>query len=113
MITLLPKQLPPTSTGCEASCNPPSHIQSNKIYCRDYRDDEALENLLHMLVKNPKARILVNELIIPSFITSAENPTAPASESLPSSQSGYPEMCHMMQLNTNLNFINCVCSPGL
>jgi hypothetical protein len=42
----------------------------------------------------------VNELIIPSFITSAKNPTAPASEFLPPGQSRYPETCHMMQLNT-------------
>ena len=70
---------------------------------RDYPDDVAqkiFESLRPALEKNPKAKILVNELIIPSFITPVEKPNIPASECLPPSQSGYPETCHMMQINT-------------
>lgn len=102
MITSPLKQPQQTSTGCVVSCTSPTpYAQFNNS--RDYPDEEAqkiLENLRHALLKNPKSKILVNELIIPSFITPANNPTVPASECLPSSQSGYPETCHMMQLNT-------------
>lgn len=44
--------------------------------------------------------MLVNELIIPSLITPSSSPDTPASEHLPSMQSGYPKTCHMMQLST-------------
>jgi hypothetical protein len=70
---------------------------------REYEDEDAqkvLENLRYALEKNPKARVLVNELIIPSFVTPVSSPNAPASECLPPNQSGYTEACHMMQLNT-------------
>lgn len=72
---------------------------------RDY-DDETSARLLAQLVpalkKNPKAKVLVNELIIPSLITprSSVEANVPASQRLPPNQSGYPQACHMMQLST-------------
>jgi len=70
---------------------------------RDYQDEvsqKILENLRCALERNLKARILVNELIIPSLITPASAPDQPAADNLPPSQSAYPDTCHMMQLST-------------
>jgi hypothetical protein len=59
-----------------------------------------LEHLRGALERNPKSRILVNELIIPSLITPASAADQPAADNLPPSQSAYPDTCHMMQLST-------------
>jgi hypothetical protein len=71
---------------------------------RDYEDDistKILAQLIPALRKNPKAKVLVNELIVPSLITpSAASADAPASRRLPAAQSGYPSTCHMMSLST-------------
>lgn len=44
----------------------------------------------------------MNELIVPSLVTSPgqSSELLPASENMPSNQSGYPTTCHMMSLST-------------
>ncbi|KAK5211518.1 hypothetical protein LTR41_002979 [Exophiala xenobiotica] len=70
---------------------------------RDYEDDvsaEILRQLIPALKKNPRARVLVNELIVPSLITPPSTANAPASQHLPTEQSAYPSTCHVMSLST-------------
>ncbi|KAI1611801.1 S-adenosyl-L-methionine-dependent methyltransferase [Exophiala viscosa] len=72
---------------------------------RDYDDDTSarlLAQLVPALKKNPRAKVLVNELIVPSLITpqSQIEANTPAAKRLPPNQSGYPQACHMMQLST-------------
>ncbi|OIW35198.1 S-adenosyl-L-methionine-dependent methyltransferase [Coniochaeta ligniaria NRRL 30616] len=70
---------------------------------RDYEDEVSariLAQLIPALRKNPKAKVLVNELIVPSLITSPTTADTPASRRLPPAQSGYPTTCHMMSLST-------------
>lgn len=73
------------------------------LHRRDYEDDVAvkiLAQLIPALRKNPKAKVLVNELIVPTLITPSASTDAPASRRLPAAQSGYPTTCHMMSLST-------------
>lgn len=76
---------------------------ANMLNRRDYEDDvsvKILAQLVPALRKNPKAKVLVNELIVPSLITPPAAADAPASRRLPGEQSGYPTTCHVMSLST-------------
>lgn len=78
-------------------------IVADMLHRRDYEDDVSaniLAQLIPALRKNPKAKVLVNELIVPSLITPYASADAPASQCLPAAQSGYPTTCHMMSLST-------------
>lgn len=57
-----------------------------------------LANLKPALKKNPKAKVIVNELFVPSLITPEQSANTPASKNLPQNQSGWPSICHMQQL---------------
>lgn len=73
------------------------------LYRRDYEDHvsaKILAQLIPALRKNPKAKVLVNELIVPTLLTPSTSTDTPASRRLPAAQSGYPSTCHMMSLST-------------
>ena len=69
----------------------------------DYSDDECakiLERLAPRLRENSKARLLVNEIVVPLLPTVLSSETRPLSESTPQAQSSFVEMTSMMQLHS-------------
>ncbi|CAK7227435.1 hypothetical protein SCUCBS95973_006542 [Sporothrix curviconia] len=69
----------------------------------DYTEEECitiLQNVAPRLRKNPKARILINEIVKPSLLTPDPKAEGPASKRVPRTQSAFIEMSSIMQLHS-------------
>ena len=72
---------------------------------REYSDEDAskpLAAIVPALKKNPAARLLINEIILPTLVisdTDSKN-NKPVSDYIPSQQSSCVDMAHMMTMNT-------------
>src|SRR5271168_5108820 len=71
---------------------------------REYSDEDAIKPLAAVvpaLKKNPAARLLINEIILPTLVISdADTKNKPISDCIPSQQSSCIDMAHMMTMNT-------------
>jgi len=69
---------------------------------REYDDDEAVKVLALLaaaLPENPKARIMLNEIVIPTSIVDESKYNTAPSDYIDGRQSNYAPMAHLMTMN--------------